>query len=99
LSHSILNVWGDFVEGIAGILPCRARPQRFGRHMAAVRADAAFDLGAKEATFPLDLAVPDGGAGLANVAATGLNLLGFEVPEDYERSLLLIRRGAATRTI
>jgi len=28
------------------------------------------------------------GAGLANVAATVLNLLGFEAPEDYESSLL-----------
>jgi hypothetical protein len=90
---------GDFVEGVAGILPCRARPQRFGRHMAAVRADAAFDLAAEEATFPLDLEVPEGGAGLANVAVTCLNLLGFEAPEDYERSLLVIRRGAAIRTI
>jgi 2,3-bisphosphoglycerate-independent phosphoglycerate mutase len=29
-----------------------------------------------------------GSAGLANVAATVLNLLGFEAPEDYEKSLL-----------
>jgi 2,3-bisphosphoglycerate-independent phosphoglycerate mutase len=30
-----------------------------------------------------------GGAGLANVAATTLELLGFRAPEDYERSLLI----------
>jgi 2,3-bisphosphoglycerate-independent phosphoglycerate mutase len=74
-------------------------PAGIGRNLAAVRPDAALDLGAEEATFPLDLAVPEGGAGLANVAATCLNLLGFEAPEDYERSLLVIRRGAAIRTI
>ncbi len=30
------------------------------------------------------------GAGLANVAATILTLLGFEAPEDYEKSLLIL---------
>ncbi|MFW5846076.1 MAG: 2,3-bisphosphoglycerate-independent phosphoglycerate mutase, partial [Planctomycetota bacterium] len=34
-----------------------------------------------------ELAVPDT-AGLANVAATALNLLGFDAPEDYEPSLI-----------
>ena len=33
------------------------------------------------------IAAPDG-AGLSNVAATLINLLGFEAPADYDRSLL-----------
>ena len=33
------------------------------------------------------LRVPEGGGGIANVAATCLNLLGFAAPEDYEVSL------------
>jgi 2,3-bisphosphoglycerate-independent phosphoglycerate mutase len=74
-------------------------PAGIGRNLAAVRGDAAYDLDAARATFPLDLAAPEGGAGLANVAATCLNLLGFEAPEDYESSLLVVRRGAAIRTI
>jgi 2,3-bisphosphoglycerate-independent phosphoglycerate mutase len=40
---------------------------------------------------PLDgptLALPSRPAGLANLAATALNLLGFEAPDDYEPSLL-----------
>jgi 2,3-bisphosphoglycerate-independent phosphoglycerate mutase len=39
-------------------------------------------------TAPYGLEIPPGGARLANVAATCLNLLGFEAPEDYEPSLL-----------
>jgi 2,3-bisphosphoglycerate-independent phosphoglycerate mutase len=34
------------------------------------------------------LALPSRPAGLANLAATALNLLGFEAPDDYEPSLL-----------
>ena len=39
----------------------------------------------------LSLSVPTGGAGLANVSATCLNLLGFEAPEQMEPSLLTIK--------
>ncbi len=39
---------------------------------------------------PLTLELPDGGAGLSNVAATYLNLLGFEVPAGFDPSLLRI---------
>ena len=39
-----------------------------------------------------ELAEPDGGAGLANVAATCFNLLGFEAPADFAASLLRIAR-------
>jgi len=74
-------------------------PPGIGRNLAAVRSDATYDLASEDATFPLDLVTPKDGAGLANVAATCLNLLGFEAPEDYEPSLLLVRRGAAIRTI
>jgi len=38
--------------------------------------------------WPLRLEVPDGGAGLANVGATCLELLGFAAPEGFEASLL-----------
>lgn len=41
---------------------------------------------------PLALDVPEGGASLANVAATCLNLLGFQAPGDWEPSLLTIVR-------
>jgi 2,3-bisphosphoglycerate-independent phosphoglycerate mutase len=74
-------------------------PPGIGRNLAAVRSEASYDLTADAATFPLDLAAPNGGAGLANAAATCLNLLGFEAPEDYAPSLLVVRRGAAIRTI
>ncbi len=44
--------------------------------------------GAAGKRWPLVLSSPEGGAGLANVAATCFHLLGFEAPEDYEHSLL-----------
>ncbi len=34
---------------------------------------------------------PPAGAGLANVAATVFNLLGYEAPDDYEPSLVTSR--------
>jgi 2,3-bisphosphoglycerate-independent phosphoglycerate mutase len=34
-----------------------------------------------------EMAVPEG-AGLSNVAATLMNLLGFEAPDDYDPSLI-----------
>jgi 2,3-bisphosphoglycerate-independent phosphoglycerate mutase len=74
-------------------------PTGIGKNLAAVRPNGSYDLGSADAPFPLDLEAPEGGAGLANVAATCLNLLGFEAPEDYAPSLLQIRWGAAIRTI
>ena len=41
---------------------------------------------------PWTLDVPSGGAGLANVAATCLNLLGYNAPEAFEPSLLRVSR-------
>ncbi len=38
--------------------------------------------------WPVRLRLPEDGAGLANVAATCLNLLGYQAPGDYEPSLL-----------
>ncbi|MEM9562930.1 MAG: 2,3-bisphosphoglycerate-independent phosphoglycerate mutase [Actinomycetota bacterium] len=35
---------------------------------------------------------PPAGAGLANIAATVFNLLGYEAPDDYEPSLISVRR-------
>ncbi len=46
---------------------------------------------AADLEYPLGLDVPPGGAGLANVAATCLNLLGYEAPAAFEPSLLRIR--------
>jgi 2,3-bisphosphoglycerate-independent phosphoglycerate mutase len=46
------------------------------------------------ATGPYRMA-PPAEAGLANIAATVLNLLGFEAPDDYEPSLLQFGEGPA----
>jgi 2,3-bisphosphoglycerate-independent phosphoglycerate mutase len=46
------------------------------------------------ATGPYRLA-PPAEAGLANIAATVLNLLGFEAPDDYEPGLLQFGEGPA----
>jgi len=51
------------------------------------------DAGADADVQTLRLRVPPGGAGLAHVAATIFNLLGFTAPGDYEPSLL--ERGSA----
>ncbi len=45
-----------------------------------------------ESIFSLN--APDGGGALANIAATCLNLLGFEAPEQMEQSLLKINQKA-----
>ncbi len=46
------------------------------------------------ATSEFGLHVPAGGAGLANVAATCLAVMGFDAPEDYTPSLLIWNRSA-----
>ena len=57
-------------------------------HDAKTPRDDGHSPGKRDGMIELGLEVPEGGAGLANITATCLNLLGLRAPDDYEPSLL-----------
>ena len=66
-------------------------PVPFAIHDPALTANGTATGGDAAGTYRLD---PPAEAGLANIAATVLNLLGFEAPADYEPSLLQFGEGS-----
>jgi len=79
-SHS-LNPVPLILYDPVGLKPSTRPPAGIGRHLAGPPTEG-------RGPQPQRLELPPGGAGLANIAATALDLMGLWAPDDYEPSLL-----------